>query len=164
MSEKLRLSREQSQRSAEPIHDEHISFEETGPLPEITPRPGYVQRWVRVGIKNDADSRNIARSMQLGWSPRSPDTVPVALQALTVQRAGMGGVIGVHDMVLMERREEIEQKSRAHELRKAKDQERAVQNNFYSEHKNLGGNANGIIPNSRFDAQVERGRPMIKDD
>lgn len=161
----VRQSREQETRDALGVHDEEaILFEESGPLPQIPSRAGYVQRWVRVSTKHGDDARNMARMAQRGWKPRPADTVPKAYQWLTSKREGMGGVIGTHDCVLMERSEGIQRKAEAIQKQKRRDLETAVKTNLFREHQNLGGDRAGITPNYDSKATVERGRPMVADD
>jgi hypothetical protein len=141
------------------VHDDEptILFEEAGPLPQIKARPGFAQRWVRVATKEGADGQNIARMAQRGWKPRPADTVPKALQFYTVQKEGLGGVVGTHDCVLMERREEVEARSAAMNKERRRELERAVKGNLFSETKGA------VNHDSR--SQVERGKRVhVADD
>lgn len=159
-------SRSQSTRDAQSVHEEMpILFEETGPLPDIPARPGYVQRWIRVQRGREADSRNIYKAARKGWEPRKADTVPKSMQWLMVRHEGMGGVIGTHDLVLMERPVDLESRAAAHKKQQRDNLERAVKSNLFSEHRDLGGEATGYTaPEIQSTAQVERGRPMVADD
>lgn len=159
-------SRNQDARDLNPIHEENpISFEEEGPLPKIPSREGYAQRWVRVKQGSEADGHNLYRATRKGWKARSPDTIGKHLQFLTVQREGMGGVIGTHELVLMERPAEINQQEFAHKRKKWKSLDAAVKSDLFAEHQKLGGDATGMTAPS-FDSQahVERGRPLVADD
>ena len=40
------------------------------------PRPGMVQRWVRIAHRNDMDQTNYGRRLRAGWQARSVDTIP----------------------------------------------------------------------------------------
>lgn len=42
------------------------------------PRPGFVQRWVRIDIHSQADNANVMKRFAEGWRPRPADTVPDA--------------------------------------------------------------------------------------
>lgn len=163
----VRVSREQETHDALGVHDaddEPILFEESGPLPTIPSRAGYVQRWVRVATKQGDDARNLARMAQRGWKPRPIDTVPKAYQWLSSKREGLGGVIGTHDCILMERHEGIQQKAEAIQKQRRRDLETAVKTNLFREHKNIGGASAGITPDYESKATVERGRPRVADD
>lgn len=151
-------SRTQETRDAEGIHDETpILFEESGPLPNIPPRPGYAQRWVRVATKEGADPQNIARMSQRGWTPRPADTVPKAIQVYTVQKEGMGGVIGTHDCILMERHEDMNRRASEANKQRRRELERAVKGNLTAETRGH------VKHDSR--SEIERGRPVrVADD
>jgi len=160
----VRTSREQETHDATDVHDDEvILFEESGPLPNIPARAGYDQRWVRVATKEGDDARNIARAAQRGWKPRPVESVPKAYQWLTSKREGIGGVIGTHDNILMERHEGISEKVNAINKKRRRDLESAVKNNIFRE--NVGGSHAGISHNTETSATVERGRPVrIADD
>ena len=160
------VSRNQESRDATTIHDDAISFEDSGPLPDIQARPGFTQRWIRIKKGADDDSRNMYNATRKGWAPRAADTVSKSLQFLVVQRAGLGGVIGTHDMVLMERHEEIQKQAARHNKDARRSLEKAVKNNLFSEHKSLGGSNTGFsAPDMESSSSVERGRrATIADD
>ncbi|RJQ53484.1 MAG: hypothetical protein C4521_07500 [Actinobacteria bacterium] len=149
------------------VHDDDlVNFEPTGPLPDIEARPGFAQRWVRTRKGNDADAHNLFAAARRGWAPRSPSSVPKALQWLTVQREGLGGCIGTHDMVLMERPNELNAREADVKRRDRRERERAVKNNLFSEYKGIGGARSGMTaPDVENSSRVERGRaPAIQDD
>jgi len=162
----VHTSRDQETRDSIPIHMDSISFEDEGPLPDIPARAGYAQRWVRVKKGRDEDARNIYNSTRKGWLPRAVETVSKALQGLTVQREGFGGVIGSHDMVLMERHEGIDKASADHKKQARRNLTTAVKENLFSEHRSLGGSNTGLgSPGFEDRAQVERGRRVsVADD
>lgn len=159
-------TRNQANRDANPVHDEPVNFEPQGPLPDIEPRPGYAQRWVRARKGTEPDAQNLFAAHRRGWVPRSPDSVPKALQFLTVQREGFGGVIGTHDTVLMERPNELNAREAQMKRRDRREREQAVKNNLFSEYRNMGGANTGFsAPDVENSARVERGRaPSIQDD
>jgi hypothetical protein len=45
-------------------------------LPEPDKQPGYKYRWIRVSLLNNADPRNISRSMREGYEPVSIEEQP----------------------------------------------------------------------------------------
>lgn len=156
-------SREQAQRPTEESIRESIpvSFEEQGNLPNVKPREGYVQRWIRVEVRGDDDRKNIYNAMRKGWTPRPADSAPVTLRWLTTQREGLGNVIGTHDMVLMERPIEINDQEAALKKAQRREQIRAVKQNLFNEHANLGGSRTGLsAPIMESSARVEQGQPV----
>lgn len=159
-------TRNQETRDAVGVHDEPISFEAQGPLPAIGARAGFTQRWIRARKGNEPDAQNLFAATRRGWTPRSPDTVPKSLQFLTVQREGIGGCVGTHDMVLMERPNELNAREAAVKRDDRRAREHAVKNNLFSEFKSMGGNSTGFTaPDVQNQARIERGRaPSIQDD
>lgn len=163
-----RKSRAQNESARDQVRDFDISaleMEETGPLPNIPPRPGYVQRWVRVSIRNESDARNLSTRSRRGWLPRAADTVDRAYHHMMSQNETMGGIIGTHDLVLMERPIEIHRRAEQIELKKRRDLELAVKTNLFREHNSIGGSGSGFsAPKDESTAYVERGAPRIADD
>ncbi len=66
------------------------------------PRAGYTQRWIRIRLGNEEDSRNAMRKMREGWIPRALDSVPEGYSPPTFLHARLGNVIGVEDLILCE--------------------------------------------------------------
>lgn len=149
---------------------EAVSFDpgvldDLGPLPDIPARPGYSQRWVRVAIGSEPDARNMATRSRRGWSPRQADTIEPHLRYMAINREEFGNVIGNHDVILMERPTEIQNKVQAHERKKVDDLTAAVKHNIFREHREMGGNRTGFeSPRDESQSQVERGRPNIQED
>lgn len=162
-----RESREQETREAEGVHDEDlILLDETGPFPKIPDRPGYTRRWIRTAIGNELDTRSLVRAAQRGWSPVAAESVPKAFQWMTVQRHGMGGVIGTATAILMERREEITRKVEAIKRKRVTELTRGVKDNLFNEHRqNFGDERLFTRPNVEDSHSTEVGRrPMVEDD
>ena len=162
----IHTSRAQDSRSVTPLHeDQPVFLEDFGPLPNVPPRPGYTQRWIATQSASGVNGRNISRAYQRGWVPRMADTVPKAFQSMVVQREGMGGVIGTHDMVLFERSEKITNQVEKLNRDKVKNLELAVSQSMYREHEKLREESRGFAP-GRFESQsrVERGRMPISAD
>ena len=161
-------SREQQAREDQVVHNVHddvILLEDVGPLPDIKPRPGYVQRWVSVGGSTGLNRRNIVRKAQGGWTPRDPSTVSKAMQMMTVQHESLGGVIGTHDMVLMERPEEIQRKARAINHQKIRSLTTSANQNLFREHERLRTEGPGFMPlPMESTAKVEVGRIPVAPD
>jgi len=161
-------SRNQTTREVEGIHEEFpVDFEPTGPLPDVQPRPGFVQRWIRVRKGGQDDAQNLFAASRKGWTPRRPDTVPKHLQFMVVQREGMGGCVGTHDCVLMERHEAINAREVAYKRSERKARLAAVRGNLFSEARSIDRSGRYVTaPSSEgSERRVERGRmPLIQDD
>lgn len=163
--ENVRPTREQETREADPVHEiDPLMFEDNGPLPQVPEREGYTRRWIRItkGMSNDPDARNIVRATQRGWAPVDPKTLPRALQWLTVQNQTLGSVCGTHDLILMERRNEIQQyvvERKREEIRKRTS---AIKRSVFSDYQDLGGRDTGFTsPQDESRMQVERGRKPV---
>lgn len=145
----------------ESIHeDDYGDFWETQrnlPMPE--PRPGFVQRWVRVAIDGRADSKNIRNKNLRGYLPRPPGSVT----GMPISKLGDDDVIGDEDNVLMERPKWIEEKERAAARERAKDQMREVQRNVFKAGRD-GGDSFGGIQYAEDKSSVRTGRPAPIDD
>jgi hypothetical protein len=114
-----RKSREQEARANLALHEAY-SDQWDKPLNfsnELTPRPGFVQRLVRVPRENSTndDFTNFHKKLNAGWRPRPASTVPEGFFAssnqLTVGKRDFGDVVMSYDLVLMERPESIHQQA-----------------------------------------------------
>lgn len=159
-----RLSRNQEQRGAEPVHDEYSDMWEE-PLSLDTracpPRPGYHQRWVRTILDNAPDIQNVANRMNQGYQPRMGDTVPKGAMVQTVNWENFSNVIGIHGMILMEIPEEKHLRRQRAIQRATRDQMQAVDNDLMRDDEN----AHGIGgPRMTSRSTVTRGRPNVMSD
>ncbi len=158
MTENVHVSREQDSRDA--FDFDAVAAEEEGPLPDIPAREGFVQRWVRVSVKDKDDARNLSIRARKGWLPRQTNTVDQGYQYMLSNHQGLGGIIGTHDLVLMERPVEIHRKFEELERKKRENLELAVKSNLFREHKSLGGTDTGFnAPVDESKARVIRGGP-----
>jgi hypothetical protein len=162
-----RKSRTQEELEHDLSHIEFDSalFDQEGSLPEIPKREGYEQRWVRVQMGGRTDARNLSTRARLGWVPRPADTVGGEYQSMVVQNETMGGIIGTHDCVLMERPMAFHQKAKQIKRQRVHDLETAVRRNIFREHNQLGGADSGFTaPRDESKARLERGVPRVLDD
>lgn len=165
VSTRSRTTRTQASREETPVREEAISFETDSALPDIPAREGYDQRWIRVRANNQDDAKNIYTASRRGWTPRSPGTVGKAQNFLCIQREGLGGVVGTHDMVLMERPHAISRKEAEVRRGARRGRTEAVKGGLFSEYKNLGTSEEHFTrPSVESSNRVERGRPVIQDD
>lgn len=72
------------------------------------PRPGYLQRWIRIAIRGEPDSGNIIKAQREGYRPRQADTLPETFKELSVGKGEYAGCVGLGDLVLFEVPKEIE--------------------------------------------------------
>lgn len=79
-----------------------LDWERPSNMDAPPPNPGYVQRWVRVAMRNEPDQMNWMKSLREGWRPRRASTVPDGYFAPTVKHSEYGDVVGVPGMILCE--------------------------------------------------------------
>lgn len=162
-SKKAAPSRTQQQRpTGESIHEEiPISFEEEGNLPKVPAKEGVVYRWIRVEIRSEDDRRNVYNAMRKGWTPVPADSLPPSLQWLATNREGLGNVVGTHDMVLMERAENIDAQENKLKQQKRKSHMASVKENMFNAHRDIGGRDSGFTePVLESASSVEKGSPV----
>ena len=115
----------------EPVHgsvhgdDELTPWKPPANLEAPPPRPGYVQRWIRVSMRGEDDVSNIAQSFQEGWQPRRADTVENPTVP-TISHGKYAGIIGVHGLILCEMPKETNDQRNAYYRNLAIRQNRAV--------------------------------------
>lgn len=68
------------------------------------PRPGYVQRWIRIRLGTVRDTARLRRSMREGWRPvKASSAIPGhSLPIIQHDSLGDGDYIGAEDLILME--------------------------------------------------------------
>lgn len=161
MGTDTRTSRATDSRAAEETHEvreteglEDFDFSPANlDMKNIPPRDGYDQRWVRTKIGSEDDPKNVYRSTNQGWRPRLADTVKKGQYVMQVDFNGEN-VIGLHDLVLMERPQEISDKYKAYEQKLADDQIQAAQNDIHQVHSQ---NSGLTRPESRSNSSVSQG-------
>lgn len=133
-----RRSREQQEIHEEPHPEEDMPWFQNMNLPYIKARPGFVQRYVRVRLRNEEDYSNFAREMQLGFVPRRADSVSDVNHVPTISHGQFDGVIGVRDCILMERPVEIDRRHKAAIDARTRAQAQAVMSDLgKEEHKSM---------------------------
>lgn len=120
-------------RSYETWDDVDIHSEEDKPwvrpssLDAPPARPGFVQRWIRVGSMGQDDPTNTARKFREGWKPRPTNSIPPSYHAPTMQHGKWAGCIGVEGMLLCEMPEKMVNKRNAHYRAKTDTTTNAIQ-------------------------------------
>ena len=101
--------------NAEDIHTETAKpWVRPSSLEAPPPRPGFVQRWIRVASMGKDDPTNTSRKFREGWRPRLASTVPHSYHAPSISQGKWAGTIGVEGSVLCEMPEKIKDKRNAH--------------------------------------------------
>lgn len=77
-------------------------------------RPGFVQRWIRIGSMGQDDPTNTARKFREGWKPRPASSIPANWHSPTVMHGKWAGCIGVEGMLLCEMPQKMVDKRNAH--------------------------------------------------
>lgn len=95
-------------------------------LPDISPRPGFRQKWFRRDVVTDPDGTRMSQAQRQGWRPREANTVnPKEYQPVTKDEQS-SGVIAVRDLILMEMPERIARKRDQFYADKQRKQEEAI--------------------------------------
>lgn len=101
-------------------------FQEPVNLHAPPARPGYVQRWIRVGIQNNDDPSNYAKAMRKGWKPRRMDDVGEEFEPMVAKHGEFAGVIVSHGCVLCERPVAVDALEKEYIRRRTLQQSQAV--------------------------------------
>jgi len=151
-----KASRAQTQRSTDTLREERndLLWVEGTNLPNIAARVGMTQRWVRTKTNGNDDEKNLWKRQNQGWEPRKYSTIPKGQHVPKINFDG-DDIVGMHDMVLMER--SIELHERYHDLRRndVRLQQQAIDNDvmkFHDAESGLRSRQSGI------DSQVHMGR------
>lgn len=125
----------QTQRAAEAKHVHEspttpMTWQRPSNLPEIPPRAGYVQRWIRSKLLGQDDPRNVSVKFREGWQPRDPKTVDPGYAPPTFS-LGQFGVIGVEGMVLCEMPEAVFNQKKAWVASRTAAQTEAVEQDIH---------------------------------
>lgn len=77
------------------------------------PRPGYKQRWIRVGMASNEDTKNLTRKLREGWRARQSASVPKGVHVPRISSGKFAGTIMVEGMLLCEMPMKLAQKRAA---------------------------------------------------
>lgn len=92
--------------------DENQPYVKPASLEAPPPRPGYEQRWVRVGVDGKIDEKNLARKLRGGWRARESSSVPKGYHLPKMSTGRLAGAIVVEGMMLCEIPRKLAQKRR----------------------------------------------------
>lgn len=98
-------------------------------LPEPDKQAGFAYRWIRVSTLNNADARNISKSLREGWEPVSIEEQP-RLRLLASLDGPFKGSIEIGGLVLCKIPEEFMDQRREHYDRVTQNQTDSVDNSF----------------------------------
>ena len=156
-----KTSRASDSRAADEGNDIRDEFDDIDFTPanldtrNIPPREGYVQRWVRTQIGGKADPSNVFKSANVGWKPRTADSVKQGFMVPTIEYNG-DNVIGLHDTILMERPRALDDKHRRYQKKLTDNQMESVRNDMLKVHSS--GSPMGA-PSDNSTTRTSTGRP-----
>jgi hypothetical protein len=111
------VSREKSARSV---------YVPSSALPDPTPEPGYVYRWIATHILGQADPTNVSKKMREGWEPVKAADHP----ELMLQGNEKTGNVEIGGLMLCKMPRELAQSRDEYYAKQAKAQMESVDNNF----------------------------------
>ena len=127
-----KLQREKREHETREKTEVKRSWELPGLLPELEPRAGYAQKWVRISTLNETDARNLSSAMREGWVPiKASDQPSVAMVVVENERFKDNLVIG--GLIACEMPQEIQDQRVEYFNQQAANQMDAVDNNLMRE-------------------------------
>lgn len=111
------VSREKSARSV---------YTPSSALPDPTPEPGYVYRWIATHILGQADPTNVSKKMREGWEPVKAADHP----ELMLQGNEKTGNVEIGGLMLCKMPRELAQSRDEYYAKQARAQMESVDNNF----------------------------------
>lgn len=109
-----------------------MTWQQPSLLPDPEPRAGWVYRWIRTAVFGQADPANISRQFREGWEPVKVEEHPEFRHARDMNSKFKDG-IEIGGLLLCRIPEEVIKQRQAHFDKLAKDQLRAVDNNYMRE-------------------------------
>ena len=159
-----RSTRAQETRNSDEVHENYQDLWEEPLLLDATnipPRPGYEQYWVRTILDHKPDLNNVAKKMNMGFKPRSVDSVPKGVHPPKVNFEDFTNVVGVHGMLLMEIPVAESERYRRAIRSRTNEQMAAVDSDLMRDHEP--GKGFGKPTMSRK-STISRGAPRVMDD
>lgn len=95
-------------------------------LPDPTPEPGYVYRWIATHVLGQADPTNVSRKMREGWEPVKAADHPELMMAGNAKT----GNVEVGGLMLCKMPKETAAARDAYYAKQAHDQMESVDNHF----------------------------------
>lgn len=101
-------------------------------LPDLTPEPGYVFRWIRVSMMGQDDPKNISTSFAEGWEPVKASQHP-EVRLFSVGQSRFPDSIEIGGLLACKIPAEFMEQRAAHFQEKTEREAHAVDNNFMRE-------------------------------
>lgn len=120
--------------------------ESFGPLPNIPPRPGMQQRWVRYMIGGEMDWQNLSKRDNEGWVRRVPNTVKGLPPTRQIDR--VGECIVASGNILMEMPDELYEIDKSRVADKTRTQTEAVEKSLFKDTASDGFGAAQAVENN----------------
>jgi len=98
-------------------------------LPEITKKPGWAYRWIRVSLANQADNLNVSSKMREGWEPVKHSEHP-EINIPMDPNSRFKDCIEIGGLLLCKAPQEMVDQRNAYYQDKARSQEEAVDNSL----------------------------------
>ena len=95
-------------------------------LPDPTPEPGYVYRWIATHVLGEANPTNVSKKLREGWEPVKAEDHP---ELMLVGNANTGNV-EIGGLMLCKMLKEQAQARDEYYARQAQDQMNSVDNHF----------------------------------
>ncbi len=102
------------------------------------PRPGFVQRWIRIRLGTTRDTARLRKAQREGWRPVKASSMANSEHSLPIIRhdeLGDGDYVGAEDLILMEMPERINQQRERFYKRKQARQTGAVERQVKGVHR-----------------------------
>ena len=94
-------------------------------LPDPTPEPGYVYRWIATHVLGQSDPTNVSKKMREGWEP-----VKAADHPELMLMAGTNGNVEIGGLMLCKMAKEMAQARDEYYAKQAQNQMESVDNHF----------------------------------
>lgn len=108
--ERNRTSRAQTAQDENELFsrvDEDQPYVRSASLTAPKPMPGMRQRFVRVGMGQMIDDKNLAKKLRDGWRARPSDSIPKTFHVPRVKHGKFAGCVMVEGMLLMHMPEKL---------------------------------------------------------
>ena len=131
-AEQVRSPRESEDREVEQRVE---SWENPSNLPNPTPQPGWVFRWIRTSLLGNADNPNVSKKFREGWQPcRSEDHPELHIHMMDYKSEWADkGNMEVGGLLLCKAPRELMEQRDEYYRKVAREQMEAVDNNYLKE-------------------------------
>ena len=102
------------------------------------PRPGFVQRWIRIRLGNIRDTARLRKAMREGWRPVKASSMGHTDHSLPIiqhDQLGDGDYVGAEDLILMEMPERVNRQRETFYRRRQARQTGAIERQIKGVHR-----------------------------